>query len=344
MAIALVVIKAVGNQCNLRCSYCYTVPEKRQTFMTTQVLEQVIKSIVVLDPLPIFFWSGGEPLLIGREFFERVLTFQFNYCGDRRFINSLQTNGILLDRNWVNFLKEHNFQIGISWDGHASSARVTVDGQNVTEKIWKAIELCLSEGLNFGVITVVTQQNVEQLPQIAEILYSKGIKNLLFKPYIGSVKDLSLNPLSYAKVMCTLLDLWIETGDRDWVLEPLYSFLQALSGNLEGIGCGLVNNCGNFLTIEYDGKITCCDFVTQPFVFGDVYETDLKEISSNLVYKKFIASVRKRMKKCLICSWQHICGGGCLHYRDFNKLSQKWGEYILCDATKEIFNYCKQYF
>lgn len=341
METGLVIIKAVGNQCNLRCRYCYVLPRTKNTIMSAQTLKQTIKSIAGLEPVPIYFWGGGEPLLAGRRFFEKVLNLQSIYCNISP-VNSLQTNGLLIDKTWIDFIKRYNFQVGISWDGFGESARVMADNQTVGERVWKTIELCLNERLRFGVITVITQQNVKQLAQIAQILYSEGIKDLLFKPYIGPVTDLSLDSSEYAKAMCGIIDLWFRIKDNDWVIEPIYSFVRALSGDSTGIGCDLVNDCGRFLTIENNGDISCCDFIPQRFIFGNVQKTPPKEITTNVAYKQFVAKVKTRPRECANCSWQDICGGGCLHYRNFDVSSQEWREYILCGARKEIFSYYKQ--
>lgn len=342
MALGLVIVKAVGNQCNLQCRYCYVNSEEKQNFMLVQTFEQVVKSVAALDHLPIFFWGGGEPLLAGRKFFKKALALQANYCGGRSFINSLQTNGILLDPVWINFFKKHNFQVGISWDGIEGFSRVTKGGQAVTKRIWKVMELALKEGLNFGVITVITKENIKQLPEIAEMLYSKGVKNLLLKPYVGSIRDLSVDSSTYVEAMIPLLDLWLEKDDCAWVIEPLCSFQKALGDDWNGIGCGLINNCGDFLTIEYDGKVTCCDFVSQRFIFGDIHEQDIKDILNGPAYQQFVIRAGRRPEKCLKCQWQYLCGGGCLHYRNFDEQAREWGKYILCKATKRFFDYCEQ--
>jgi len=342
MSIELIVIKAVGNRCNLNCCYCYAVPVEKHTLMSEEILEQTIKSIAVQNTLPIYFWGGGEPLLAGIEFFEKAIKLQLKHCGGRRFINSLQTNGILLDAIWLDFFKENNFQIGISWDGHMGLSRVGPNGMPFVDKIWSKIKLCLKRNLNFGIITVITRQNIKYLSQIAESLYLNGIKNLLFKPYIGKVVDLSINPAAYASAMCKILDLWMETKDNNWIIEPIHSFVKTLSGDFSNIACNIINNCEKFLTIEYNGDITCCDFVSQRLVFGNVCETNIKEVVDKTSYRKFSDKIKIKSLVCNNCMWNCICGGGCLHYRDFDISFQTWGEYSLCEARKEIFNYYRQ--
>ncbi|MBU1255956.1 radical SAM protein [Patescibacteria group bacterium] len=343
MPIGLIVVKAVGNRCNLQCRYCYVATDAEQIFMSKWILEQTIKAIVTLDPLPIFFWGGGEPLLIGRRGFKKALDTQAKYCDGRTFINSLQTNGILIDQAWVDFMKQHNFQVGVSWDGFVDTSRITIDGRLTKDEVWKNIELCLEENLNLGIITVATRENINQLPEIAEFLYSKGIKNLLFKLYIGQELNLSLDSLEYAGIMCRLLDVWMKVGDNDWILEPIRSFIAVMSSNATNIACELVGGCGNFLTIEHNGGIACCDFISQRFVFGNVCDSSIEEIINGPAYAQFLSKTKIKPSKCESCSWQFVCcGGGCLHYRKFNSDTGHWGKDVLCEAKKKFFDYYKQ--
>lgn len=345
MSIELIVIKPIGNRCNLRCGYCYAYdfPKSiaRNFLMSGDTLKRVIKFISSLNPPPILLWSGGEPLLAGMEFFDKVIKSQAHL----NFINSIQTNGVLINKDWISFMKRHNFQLGISWDGFMDSERLTPSGQNVAKKVWENIELCLQENLNLGIIVVVTNRNIRNLIQIAENLYSRGIKNLLFKPYVGKMDNLSLTDTNiYVEVMRELSDLWLMKGDKDWALEPIYSFVKVFSESQTGIACNLVNNCGNFLTIDYDGVISCCDFIPQRFVFGNVHDKKIREIPVSDSYRHFYLKRNWRPEKCAKCVWQDVCGGGCLHYREFDNSSgtSKWGSYIFCEATKSILNYCKQ--
>jgi uncharacterized protein len=311
--------------------------------MSDQTLKQTIKAIASLDPLPIFFWGGGEPLLVGRDFFKKALDIQDEYCDGRISINSLQTNGILTDKAWINFMKRYNFQVGISWDGFKDTLRITRDGQLTRNKVWKNIELCLEENLNLGIITVVTQKNINQLSEIAEFLYFKGIKNLLFKPYIGRESDLSIKPIEYAKAMCRLLDVWMKTENNEWILEPIRSFVILMSGSISNIACELIGGCNNFLTIERNGDIACCDFIPQRFVFGNVYSFTTKEVINGAAYIQFLSKTKIKPEKCRNCSWQFICcGGGCLHYRKFNSDAGYWEKDVLCEAKKKFFDYYKQ--
>lgn len=342
MSLGLIVIKAVGNRCNLICRYCYALSGVRQGFMSDRTLKRVIESISALNPLPIFFWGGGEPLLRGKDFFGKVLGLQVRFCSNRKFVNSLQTNGTLLNKGWIDLFKQHNFQIGISWDGHNDSSRITPNGETISDRVWSKIELCLEKGLNLGVITAITKQNINSLPEIAEFLYSKGIRNLLYKPYIGEVEDLSLNSADYADAMCRLLDLWWKTKDRSWIIEPIHSFMKILSNDFSEVACQLTSDCGTFLTVESNGDISCCDFALQRLVFGNIHTSSIYDVLKKSDYRGFIESAKTKPEGCCNCRWVRLCSGGCLHYREFNSRSQQWERYPLCEATKKIFDYCRK--
>ena len=344
MSIGLVNIKPIGNYCNLQCRYCYTFPfNTTRTFMSIRVLERTIKAISFLDPLPIYFWSGGEPLLAGRKFFEKAIILESKYSRNRNPINSLQTNALLIDKKWIQFFKHYNFQIGISWDGPKESVRITKEGMPTSKKVWEVIQQCIKEKLIFGVITVVTQENIKHLIKIAETLYSHGIKNFACKPYVGKISALSINSTDWAQAVTKLLDLWFKTGDDNWILEPCYSTIQSLQGNIENVGCDLINDCHHFLTIEQNGDITSCDFASYQYTFGNICETDLKSVvTRNSGYQQFRNSIEIKPEQCDRCQWNHICGGGCFHYRRFNSEHKKWEGYSLCEARKKIFEYCSR--
>jgi len=343
MSLGLAVIKAVGNRCNLRCRYCYALSEIRQNFMSDRTLKRVIKAISELAPLPIFFWGGGEPLLRGKDFFKKVLDLQSRFCGNHNVINSLQTNGTLLDVEWIDLFRQYNFQIGISWDGRNDSSRVTLNGEAISDNVWGRIELCLKEGLNPGIIMVITRQNKRFVSETARLLYLRGIKNLLLKPYIGGIEELSLDSASYAEVVCRLLDLWLDIGDKNWIIEPLHSYMKVLSGNFSGVACQLTNNCGNFLTIESNGDISCCDFIPQRLVFENVHTSSIHDVLEKSHYRRFMETAKIKPEGCFNCGWVPLCGGGCLHYREFNSRFQQWERYSLCKATKKIFDYCSKH-
>jgi uncharacterized protein len=120
-----VVAKPIGPACNLNCEYCFYL-EKQALFgpdekyrMSDDVLSAFITNYITSQPTPLveFVWQGGEPTLLGINFFKRVLKLQKHFTGAKTITNSLQTNGTLLTDEWCTFLRNHKFMVGISLDG-----------------------------------------------------------------------------------------------------------------------------------------------------------------------------------------------------------------------------------
>ena len=120
-----VVAKPIGPACNLSCEYCFYL-EKQALYgagedyrMSDEVLAAFIRNYLTTQPTPIveFVWQGGEPTLLGIDFFKRVIELQQSFAGTKTITNALQTNGTLLTDEWCRFLKQNSFMVGISIDG-----------------------------------------------------------------------------------------------------------------------------------------------------------------------------------------------------------------------------------
>jgi uncharacterized protein len=128
-----IVAKPIGPRCNLNCDYCFYLekqalfPKGEDYVMSDEVLKAYINKYITLQPTPVvgFVWQGGEPTLLGLDFYRKVVELQRPYIGQKEITNSLQTNGTLLDDEWCAFLKENNFLVGLSLDGPRISTTFT---------------------------------------------------------------------------------------------------------------------------------------------------------------------------------------------------------------------------
>ncbi|MBI2961010.1 MAG: anaerobic sulfatase maturase, partial [Betaproteobacteria bacterium] len=116
-----VVAKPSGASCNLACGYCFYLPKSRlfapgaALRMSGAVLEAYVRQHIEAQPVPhvVFTWQGGEPTLMGIDFFARALELQRRYQRAGMTIeNAFQTNGVLLDEQWCAFLKANGFLVG----------------------------------------------------------------------------------------------------------------------------------------------------------------------------------------------------------------------------------------
>lgn len=338
--IPLVGVKAVGNICNLHCSYCHELDglsSSRLCLMTDEVLERAIRAITAQSKLPICLWSGGEPLLAGREFFRKALRSQRRYSNGRQFINSIQSNGLLLDDGWIEFLLENDFQVGLSWDGCLDSERLTPNGEITHLQAWHAIQSCNERGLRVGVIMVAHARNHVSIPSDLIRLYEVGVRNVLIKPMIARSSVITLPPADYYELMCHILDIWLGMGDTGWRIEHMSSYLDALRGLV--VSCEFANKCHQFLTIEQSGNVTGCDFIDSRLILGNILQADLPTICQGEAYQQWRERVVTVPSECRECRWFPVCGGGCLHYRLCGADDGVWGHYQLCQVRQRIWEY-----
>ena len=117
-----VMLKPVGDRCNLACQYCYYSGKGSGAVMDDALLEEFTRQYIEAQTVPqvLFTWHGGEPLLRPLAFYERALELQRKYAGGRHIDNCLQTNGTLLNDDWCRFLRDNHFLVGISIDGPQS--------------------------------------------------------------------------------------------------------------------------------------------------------------------------------------------------------------------------------
>ena len=119
-----IMIKSAGSLCNLDCQYCYYLDKAeiyggREPRMSEAMLEKVIKEYIDANEVPevTFNWHGGEPLVIGLDFYRKAIEFEKKHAGNKVIHNTIQTNGTLINREWAKFFRENDFLVGISLDG-----------------------------------------------------------------------------------------------------------------------------------------------------------------------------------------------------------------------------------
>src|SRR5688572_665124 len=150
-----VMTKPIGPICNLDCKYCFYLekenlyPDKSNWRMQDAVLEAYVRQYIEAQDVPevTFAWQGGEPTLLGVDFFRRVVELQKCYAGGKKIANALQTNGTLLDDEWCRLLRDEGFLIGLSIDGPCEVHdyyRVDKSGRPTFDQVMRGMELLKS--------------------------------------------------------------------------------------------------------------------------------------------------------------------------------------------------------
>lgn len=341
--------KPSSSYCNIHCHYCFYVDKELSTerVMSDQVLEAYVKQYLAANPLSHvdFIFQGGEPTLCGLEFFEKVVKLQQEYGSDRCIQNHLQTNGLMIDRKWAEFLKAHNFLVGISIDGPQALHdlnRVTNAQQPTYHRVVKAIELLQEYEVDFNTLTVISKANANYGGTVYQHLVDLGSKFMQFIPLTGGSQKLTAT--DFAKFMCDVCDEWfkddkgMEQGISVQMIEQLSFYLLGMEPPL----CVFKGYCGDQLVLEQNGDVYVCDhFVAEPFNLGNILKTDLLEIVNSQKLREFGAIKANLPQECYSCQWCGLCKGGCPAHRqptDFAQLdSYKLNS--LCDGYKQIFEH-----
>ena len=180
-----VMAKPTGPICNLDCRYCFYL-EKERLYrgtsgwaMPDEVLETFVRDYIAAQDVPVvtFAWQGGEPTLLGLDFFRRVVELQRRYANGKQIDNGFQTNGILLDDEWARFFAEHEFLVGLSIDGPRElhdRYRVDRGGKPTFDRVMKGIDALRRNGAAFNTLTVVHRENARQPRDVYRFLKEVG--------------------------------------------------------------------------------------------------------------------------------------------------------------------------
>ena len=323
-------IKPAGPDCNLRCTYCFyrqkagMFPGTKEHRMKLSTLESLISQAMECGSnLAMFSWQGGEPTLMGLEFFETVVALQKKYLRPNQVVmNSLQTNGILLDRRWAQFLRDHRFLVGVSLDGPSSihdRYRRDTQGRGTYSQVMQNIRMLVKENVEVNILTLVNNLNVREPDRVYEVLLDSGVKWFQFVPCVepgpgGTPAFYSVTPELYGEFLCRLFDLWMDSP-ADISIRDFDDLLIIYRGGTSNT-CTTQPRCGGYVVVEHNGDVFPCDFFVLPkWKLGNLHEKPLSELLQSDKLKEFGELKTKLSQSCLECEWLRFCYGGCCKYR-----------------------------
>lgn len=347
-------IKPASSRCNLRCRYCFyeDVSNHRQQKDMGCMGEETVRCILekafqAVSPggSITFLFQGGEPTIVGLDFYKTFLTLEKEY--QRNHIachHAIQTNGMVLNEDWAVFLRKNDFLVGLSLDGTEflhNKYRVDGKGVGTWSRAAEALHLLERHQVETNLLCVVTGQTVKKPAQTYRSLSGFKGHSLQFIPCIdpmeetGNAQDYSLSPEGYGKFLCQVFDCWY----RDWKMGKYVSvrnfddFLCHLL-RLPPSSCAASGSCGHYLVVEGDGSLYPCDYyVLDAWRMGNIHSTTIPEALDGPISQKFLEEGRKRPSSCTSCRYAPLCRGGCK--RDW-RLD---GENQYCKAYQAFFPY-----
>ena len=348
-------IKPSGSDCNVDCRYCFykcrpaEIGRGRQR-MSEEVLEKLVKDYMRLRfALAGFAWQGGEPTLMGLDFYRKAVELQKKYgFAGQEVGNSLQTNAILLDEKWCRFLHQSRFLVGVSIDGPKEMHdyyRLDHSGAGTFERVMRAIENCREQKVEFNTLTLLNDVNVKHPDEVFDFLVGLGVKFLQFIPCVeldaatGRVTDFSITPQQYAEFQCRLFDRRVEYGPGNLSIRDFDSILSYYVAGRQTI-CTFDKQCSQYIVIEHAGDAYPCDFFVEPkWRLGSILQTPIEKLAAGALKRKFARNKKNLCSKCLVCRHLAICRGGCMKDRTPFDKDDFGRESYYCEAYKRFFDY-----
>ena len=348
----ITVIVQTSLDCNFNCVYCYVKAsiDNASYKMSLTEVEQLIKNCVADFDEVKFCWHGGEPLLMGIEFYQKALQIQREMSAlyNVSFKNSLQTNGSLLTDEWLSFFKENNFSIGVSFDAPPEVNQLQRVSNKVISEVYIAdiVEKIRKYHLSFNALCVVSKHNVKRGEEIFNFFKSFGANSysllLMMKTSLVDCPEPSTNEELF-ELYKTTFELWLSENHKFKVIEPIDTIIHSLLGRKMPKLCAFGNHClVRMITITPNGNVVPCgSFVAPEFVLGNIYEAPLLKALHSRQAKNF-RSKRKHYVQahCLDCEFVSICRGGCREVAFWHS-GEYGGEYPYCQARKNIFAYIR---
>jgi len=355
--------KPIGSICNLDCHYCYYLKKKdlypkRESFrMPDDILEEYIVQHIDASPEKVirFSWHGGEPTILGLDYFREIVVLQRKHQpSGRRITNGMQTNGILLDEDWCRFLAEEGFAVGLSLDGPQEMHdryRLTKDKKPTHKQTMQGYKLLKKHRVYTDILCVVNTHNVQHPTEVYRFFKQIKAPFVTFLPMVepqpdakGGVSHITVPAEDWGVFLCTIFDEW---RDRDIGQIKVQIFEEAArtAFNQEHSLCIFRPTCGDIPVIEHNGDFYSCDhFVDAKHCLGNIQETPLVELLESQAQRAFgEAKLETLPRYCQECEVRAMCNGECPKNRFLKTQDGEAGLNYLCAGYKRFFTHCQPF-
>ena len=358
-----VFVKPAGALCNLACRYCYYLdkgPQRAEAAparMPDDLLEGYVTQHIAASPDEVirFSWHGGEPTVLGVDYFRRVVAIQRRHCPPGRTIaNGMQTNGVLLDEEWGRFLASEGFSVGLSLDGPEDihdRYRLTRDGKPTFKQAMRGYELLRRHRVPTDILCVVSAANIGRASEVYGFFKRIGATFLTFLPLIerdptspAGVSPESLAPEAWGDFLCAVFDEWVD-GDIGRIKIQIIEEAARTAFGQEHSLCIFRPVCGDIPVVEGNGDFYSCDhFVDQAHLLGNIRTTPLVDLLESPAQRAFgKAKLEKLSRVCQTCEVLAMCNGECPKNRFMLAPDGEAGLNYLCAGYKKFFTHFRPF-
>lgn len=361
-----VLTKPTGAICNLNCSYCFFL-DKEQLYpgskfrMTDEVLETYIRQLIESHQTPevTVAWQGGEPTLMGLDFFRKAIAYQEKYRKPgMTFENTLQTNGTLLNDEWCQFFKDNNYLIGLSLDGpqHLHDAnRVDKRGGGTFDRVMRGLRLLQKYKVEYNILTTVNRVNADHPLEVYRFLRDQARTTWIqFIPVVerldetgatlyqtgDQVSDRSVTPEQFGNFLNTIFDEWIRRDVGKVFVQTFEAAARSWMGLPSGM-CVFSPTCGHGVALEHNGDLYACDHFVEPdYLLGNIQQAHMADlVGSDRQYQFGRDKLETLPQYCHSCEVRFACHGECPKNRFLTTPDGEPGLNYLCAGYKAFFGH-----
>ena len=362
-----VMAKPTGSRCNLSCDYCFFLKKKylypQSDFrMSDKIMETYIRQTIEAHKSPVvtIAWQGGEPTLMGIDFFRRSMEIiKKNARPGIQVENTLQTNGVLIDDEWCRFLQENNFLVGLSIDGPKylhDIYRRDKKGNSVYNQVINAVRLMQKHRVEFNILCTVNAKN-SQFPLEIYRFFRDELKTpyLQFIPIVErknengnqegtSITERSVQPRQYGKFLIEIFDEWVRNDVGSMFVQLFDGVLASYVRGYSSL-CIFSPRCGEGVALEHNGDVYSCDHFVEPkFLLGNITKTHISDLVSSEKQRSFGESKYKTLPNyCSKCEFLFTCYGECPKNRVLTSPDGEQGLNWLCNGLKAFFTHTRNH-
>jgi serine-type anaerobic sulfatase-maturating enzyme len=380
-----VMAKPTGAVCNLDCEYCFFLSKEmlypgsrfrmaadlQETYIR-QLLEGHSRSSEV-----VIAWQGGEPTMMGLDFFRRSIDLQHQYARPgQRILNTIQTNGTLLTDEWGEFLGAHDFLVGISIDGPRDmhdAYRVDKGGKPTYDRVIRGLDVLKRHGVEWNVLTTMHAANgdhgravytflrdelgatfmqfipiieraTEQTLPIAEAGWGHGVAGRpLYTQQGGLVTRRSIGPVQYGRFLIDVFEEWVRRDIGTVYVQMFDTALASVHGAPGGM-CVHAETCGTQLALEHTGDLYSCDHYVEPgYLLGNIRDRHMLDLIILPQQRNFGQDKRDTLTGyCRRCDVLDMCNGGCPKDRFASAPDGEGGLHYLCPGYEAFFRHVRE--
>jgi uncharacterized protein len=380
-----ILAKPTGAACNLNCTYCFFLSKEMlypgsHFRMSDEVLETYIRQLLESHRVPqvSVSWQGGEPTLMGLEFYRRSIEFVEKYRRpDQTISYTIQTNGTQLDDEWCAFLKKHDFLVGLSVDGPREihdTYRVDRGGRGSFDRVMRGWERLRAHQVEVNILCTVHAANVRRPLEVYRFFRDElGAQFLQFIPIVERataetlpladqgwgegdtgqrtlytqegqmITHRSVKPKQYGNFLIEIFDEWVRHDVGRVYVQLFDASLANWAGTPAGI-CVYTETCGQALALEHTGDLYACDHFVEPgYLLGNIQDTHMIELAASERQIKFGRDKRDALPRfCRECEVRFACHGGCPRNRFLKTPQGEPGLNYLCAGYKLLYKHINE--